>query len=49
MGHYFIEPSDHHNASIRKVLCFIGSVGLIEGSLRKGSTTDLGGHSGRAG
>jgi hypothetical protein len=31
MGHYFMEPSDYHDAPIRKVLGFIRSVGLTKG------------------
>jgi hypothetical protein len=31
MDHYFMEPSNYHVASTRKVLCFITSVGLTKG------------------
>jgi hypothetical protein len=54
--HYFIEPADHHDAPIRKILLFIRSVGLIKKRRRrrrrrrrKGNKTDLKGRSARAG
>jgi hypothetical protein len=46
--HYFVKPSDYHDAPIRKVMFLIRSVGLIKGWIRRGSTTGLHGHNARA-
>jgi hypothetical protein len=40
--HYFMEPGDYQDAPVRKILHFIGSVGLLEGWNRGGCTIDLG-------
>jgi hypothetical protein len=30
-GHYFMEPGDHQDAPLSKILHFVGSVGLLKG------------------
>jgi hypothetical protein len=40
LGHYFMEPGDCHDATIRKVPCLIRNVGLVKGWSRRGSAID---------
>jgi hypothetical protein len=49
LGHYFMEPGDCCNASVRKVLCFNRRTKLTNERTRREGTIDLVGRSTRAG